>query len=127
MFGQLIPHKVHSRRFIVFTSIKVLISNWPDLLAFANLRPDLVLNAQKLRQPLLTLCDIGVLDEHGALPVVAIRDQRVISIKLFLNACGLKNFFDAQHLLNLILNCQLVFKDKQNVIANPNPPILLVS
>ena len=48
MIGELISHKVHGRRFIVLASIKILIGNWPDLLAFADLRPNLVLDAQEL-------------------------------------------------------------------------------
>ena len=72
MFGQLIPHKVHGRRLFIFTSIKILIGNWPDLLAFADLRPNLVLNAQELGQPLFQ----HLLDGNGlglTLPTVVCR------------------------------------------------------
>ncbi len=95
---------MHRRCFIVVGAIKILIRNGPDFLAFANLNPNLIFDAQQLGQSLLAFGDVWILDQHRALPIIAIWNQRVIGIEFILNACCFKNLFDSEHLLNLVLD-----------------------
>ena len=69
-----------------------------------------VFHTNEASQLTLALMRIGILDEHGGLPVGAIRYQGCIGLNLALNALFFKDLFNVQHLLNLTADGVLVFK-----------------
>jgi hypothetical protein len=63
------------------------------------------------------LVHIGVLDEHGGLPVAALGHQGRIGVDFLLDAVFFKDFFNPQHLLDLVANRGFAFKLQGDVVA----------
>ena len=85
-----------------------------------------VFHANQLGQLALAFVDVGVLDHHGGFPVAAVWHQRSVSLDLLQDALFFEDFFDAQHLLNLVADGGFAFKLHVDVLAQPNTAQLAV-
>ena len=71
-----------------------------------------MLNANEFRKRYFTINFVGVLQLHGYFKVAAVRNERVVGLHFFLDAFIFEDFFNAQHLLYLILHQKLVFENQ---------------
>jgi hypothetical protein len=88
--------------------------------------PAAVLDAPQLRQPLAALVGVRELQQERRLPVVPVRNQRVVGIQLLLDRVGFEDALDAQHLLHLVLHRQPVFERPGRVRADGDAAVALV-
>jgi len=87
----------------------------PDTLmtleAYAKARKDFrarVLAHKKDRT--VALGDVRIFDQHRRLPIAAVGNQRIVGGELVADALFLEYTLDAQHLLNLITDRELVLE-----------------
>ncbi len=74
----------------------------------------------------VSLLDVLVFDQHRRLEIAAIGDERVVGCELLLDAGLLEDLLDAQHLLHLVADGELVFEEKRRVLAEMDGAVLLV-
>src|SRR6185295_11045980 len=82
--------------------------------------------AAQPRQHAAALVGVGVLDQHGGFPVAPVGNQRVVGVELALDAALLEDALDAQHLLHLVADGELVLEQQRDVGAEVERAILLV-
>ena len=85
-----------------------------------------VFHADQPGQFALALVDVGVLDQHGGFPVAAIGHQGRIGLDFLFDAFFFKDFFNAQHLLDLVADAGLAFKLQVDVLAQVHAAQLAV-
>src|SRR6266699_5332304 len=85
-----------------------------------------VLDTDQLRELPAALVRIRILDHHGRLEIAAVRNERVVGCELLLDAFFFEDPLDAQHLLHLVTDGELVLEDKSHVLAEVNRAVLLV-
>ena len=78
--------------------------------------------ASAARRSLLVL----VLDQHRRLEVAPVGDERVVGVELVLDALLLEDLLDAQHLLHLVADGELVLEEERHVLAQVDGAVLLV-
>jgi hypothetical protein len=88
--------------------------------------PDPVLDALEAREHALSFRRVGVLDHHSRLEVPPVGDERDVSLELAPDAVLLEDPLDAQHLLDLVADRQLVLEGECHVAAELDLSILLV-
>src|SRR6185295_9956787 len=66
------------------------------------------------------------LDLHRRLQIRAIRDERVIRLQLILNSLLFEGLLDAQHLLHLIADRELILEDQRHMLAKMKHAVFLV-
>ena len=112
--------------FVRSGAIKVLVGNRHDAVEIANLQPDLIFNSDHLPKPNGALRRVGDLDHERRLPVMAVRNERVVGAELFFDTLCLKDSLNAQHLLNLVANGGRIFEVEPGVFAQRQLPVFLV-
>jgi hypothetical protein len=119
-------HEMNCRGLLLVGALEVLVRNRVYLVEITNAHVDPVLDTHKLMQHRLALFDIRKLDHESRLPVRAVRNQRIVGIQFLVNALGLEDAFNAQHLLHLVLHCHAVFEIQRCIRAECEPAIAFV-
>ncbi len=70
--------------------------------------------------------DVLVLDQHRRLEVAPVGHERVVDIELVLDAGVLERLLDAQHLLDLVADRELVLEEQRHVLPDMDRAIALV-
>jgi hypothetical protein len=123
---QLEAQEVHRRGLLLVLAVEVLVGDREHGLLAGDADPHAVLDAAQLRERASPLLDVLVLDEHGRLEVAAVGHERVVRVELVLDARFLERLLDAQHLLDLVADGELVLEDQRHVIAEMDRARLLV-
>src|SRR5882762_603699 len=118
--------EMHRRSLFLVFPLQVFVGNRVHPRMTCDPDPDAVFYSYQPRQRDLALLDVGVLDQHGGLPVAAVGDQRVVGIELVANTLLLEYALDPQHLLDLVAHGEFVLEHQRDVLARSNRPVLLV-
>ena len=78
------------------------------------------------RERRAALVFVLVLHHHRGLEVRPVGDERVVRVDLVLDALLLEDLLDAQHLLHLVADGELVLEDERHVLAQVHGAVLLV-
>ncbi len=123
---QLEAQEMHRRGLLVVLALQILVGDGVDALAARDLRPDALFDAAQEPEHAAALGLVRIFDQHRRLPVGAVRDQRVVGVELALDPRLLEDALDAQHLLHLVADGELVLELQQDALAKVDIAALLV-
>ena len=118
--------KMHRRGFVRSGAIEILVGDRHDAIEIADLQPHLVFNPNHLSEANGALRRVRDFDHERRLPIVTVRNERVVSAELFFDSFRLKDSLNAQHLLNLVADGGGIFEVEPGVLAQRQLPVFLV-
>src|SRR5258705_1383556 len=124
--SQLETQEMNRGGLLLVLALEVLVGDGVDALAAADLHPDAAFDTFQLREHPAPLVGVRVLDQHRRLPVAAVGHERVVGIELVADTLLLEDALDAQHLLHLVADRQLVLEEQRDVLAQGDAAVLLV-
>src|SRR5215470_8196723 len=123
---ELEAQEVNRRRLFVVFALEILVRDWKDARATFSPNPDALFDAPERGQRARAFVYVLVLDEHRRLPVHPVRHEGIVGSELVPDALLLERLFDAQHLLNLVTDGELVLEQQRHVLAEVHAARLLV-